>query len=246
MSLPHYVTLAIISICLFLASTISILLTHALYEIKISPNQRRRFSLKVCAYVAIWLCLVLGLSYTNIFVPAIDQTFPILGFAILGSAIFGNLLLWRSQTATQILQTLPLHLLATIQVFRVIGVLFLMLESDGLLSTYFATSTGWGDIFVGVTAPIVGYLLWKDAYQYRLIGLAWCFAGIADLVFVLYKAINSAPGPLQTTSFDLPTVAIGYFPLTIVPLLVVPIALILHVQMIRKVIWLNSSTNTAQ
>lgn len=241
MSLPPYVTLAIIATCLFVSTALSILVTHGLHKADIAPDQRRGFAVKFLAYIAVWLCLVLGMSYVNVFVPSSDQTFPILGVSILGSVILGIVLLARSATATQILKSLPIHLFATIQVYRVLGLVFLLMQSDGLLSAFFAVSTGWGDIFVGVTAPLVGFLLWKDVRRFRLVGFAWCIVGISDLLLVLYKAINSAPGPLQTTSFELPTVAIGYFPFAVIPLLVVPISMILHVQMIRKLFWLNSS-----
>lgn len=240
MTLPPYVTLAILATCLFIASSLSIMVTHGLNTADIRSDTRSRFGLKFACYIVVWLGLVLGFSYTNTFVASADQTFPLLGAVILGSAFLGNILLATSETATQILKSLPLHFFATVQIYRTIGIVFLMMQSDGLLSAYFASSTGWGDIFVGVTAPIVGLLLWKDAYRYRFVGLAWCIIGILDLLLVLYKGINSAPGPLQTTSLDLPTVAIGYFPFPVIPLLVVPISLILHVQMMRKLAWLKS------
>ena len=240
-TLPPYVTLVVLATCLFVISSLSIMITHGLNKTNVSPDQKRGFALKFAVYIAVWLSFVLGLSYTNIFVPNIDQTFPILGVSILGPTIMGIALLLRSETADQVLRSLPIHLFATIQVYRIVGIVFLMMQSDGLLSAYFATSTGWGDILIGVTAPIVGYLLWNDAYRYKFVGLTWCVAGVSDLFFVLYKAITSAPGPLQSASFDLPTVAIGYFPFPLIPLLVVPVSLILHAQLIRKLVWLNAS-----
>jgi hypothetical protein len=62
----------------------------------------------------------------------------------------------------------------------------------------------------------------------------WCVTGILDLLLVLFKALNSAPGPQQTTAFELPTVIIGYFPFSIIPLFVVPFSLILHGLLIRR------------
>lgn len=112
----------------------------------------------------------------------------------------------------------------------------ILIPRSGQSFPLLAVSTGWGDIFVGVTAPIVGYMLWRDSQRFRLFEIVWCVAGITDSIPVLYKAVNSAPGPMQTTAFDLPTIIIGYIPFPIVPLLVVPISLILHIQMIRKLL----------
>lgn len=234
MIIPNYAILLIFSTTIFVSSTVSILLAHGLHLVDLKPNNKKRISIQFSLYALIWIAIALSVAYSNILVPSVDQTFPLLGILILGSTIVCNVLLFRSSAARAVLDAIPVHWFATIQVYRIIGVMFLLLAADGLLPAYFANSTGWGDILVGVTAPFVGYLLWKDTEKFRMVGFLWCIVGIVDLLLVLYKAINSAPGPLQATSFDLPTVIIGYFPMPIVPLLVVPISLILHIQMIRK------------
>ena len=239
MTVPAYAVLLVICTLIFMALALSAMFTFALNKAEISNGERQSAALKVSLYVAVWISLALALAYSNILVPAADQQVPLFGILILASAILGNVLLTRSKTLTLILDATPLHWLAAVQIYRVIGVVFLLLEADGYLSSYFARSTGWGDILVGVTAPVVGYLMWKDARRYYAAGLLWCAAGIADLLLVLYKALNSAPGPLQTTAFDVPTVIIGYFPFPLVPLIVVPVSLILHVQMVRKILKLD-------
>ena len=236
MLIPDYVILLIICTVVFLVGSVSVLLTFALIKADLTPNQRQRYAMQVSLFALVWFALVAGISYSNALVPREDFSFPLLGVLIVGSAVLGNILLTRSITFNAALDAMPVHWLAVIQIYRVIGVIFLLLHADGLLSAYFALSTGWGDIAVGVTAPVVGFLLWKDAAKYRIAGYLWCAAGIGDLLFVLYRAINSAPGPLQTTAFDIPTVIIGYFPFPLIPLLVVPISLILHFQMIRKLV----------
>ncbi len=236
MPIPDYAVLLIIVTSLFVASSVSVMLTHGLHLANINAGDRRRFSIRVSFYALVWVGIALVIAKSNILVPSVDRAYPLLGVLILGSAIVGNILLFKSPTAKAVLDAIPVHWFASIQIYRIIGLVFLLLEADGLLSTYFASSTGWGDIAVGVTAPFVGYLLWRDAKRFQAVGIAWCIAGIADLLLVLYKAVNSAPGPLQSTAFDLPTIIIGYFPFTIVPLLVVPVSLILHVQMIRKLL----------
>jgi len=236
MTVPDYAVLLIIGVIIFVMLTVSTLFTYALIKADISATKRKNVALTISIYVSIWISLALGVAYSNILVPRADQEFPLLGVLILGAAILGNLLFIRSKTLSLVLDATPLHWLAAIQIYRVIGVVFLLLEADGFLSPYFARSTGWGDIAIGVTAPIVGFILWKDARKYFAVGLIWCGAGIADLLLVLFKAINSAPGPFQTTAFDVPTVIIGYFPFSLIPLIVVPISLILHVQMVRKIL----------
>lgn len=228
MIVPQYAILIIIATLLFMAVALSIIATIGIVSADLSSGQKRRFAARLAAYMLVWVALALAISYTNILVPRTEQWFPLLGVLILGATVLGLLLVFKSPSVIAAIKAIPIGWLAAVQVYRTIGIVFLLLQADRLLPAYFASSTGWGDIFVGVTAPIVGYLLWKDLQRYRYVGLLWCVIGVFDLLMVLYKAINSAPGPMQTTAFDLPTVIIGYFPLSLIPLLVVPISLILH------------------
>ena len=41
-----------------------------------------------------------------------------------------------------------------VQVYRVVGLLFIVLLAQGQLPAYFAEPAGWGDIFVGLTAVL--------------------------------------------------------------------------------------------
>jgi len=236
MQVPDYAILLVISTLMFVSGGLAMLLTYATSSAQLAVEEKRRFAFLIGGYLFLWAAAAQAIAYTNVLVPRAEQTFPLLGVLVLGGTISGIVLLSVSRHATAVLQAIPLHWLATIQVYRIIGLVFLLLYADGLLSGYFALSTGWGDIFVGVTAPIVGYLLWRDVARFWAIGLAWCIIGIGDLLLVLYKAINSAPGPFQTTSFDLPTVIVGYYPFPLVPLLIVPISIILHVQLIRRLV----------
>lgn len=232
--IPNYAVLIIILTTMFVAASTSALIAHGLTKSKDDHAQKQRFSFWLVALVTSWVTVSAILSYYGMLVPDASQTFPLFGALILGSAIVGNVLWTRSRTATNVLLNVPLHWLATIQIYRIVGVVFLLLAADGHLSNYFATTTGWGDILVGVTAPMVGYLLWKDAQRYRAMATAWCIVGIGDLLLVLYKALRTAPGPMQADGIDIETVIIGYFPFPFIPLLIVPISLILHVQMLRK------------
>lgn len=234
MIVPQYAILIIIATLLFMAVALSILATIGIVNADLSSGQRKRFAARLAAYMLVWVALALAISSTNILVPREDQWFPLLGVLIFGATVLGLLFVFKSPSAIAAIKAIPVGWLAAVQVYRIIGIVFLLLQADRLLPAYFASSTGWGDIFAGVTAPIVGFLLWKDLQRFRYVGLLWCVFGVFDLLMVFYKAINSAPGPMQTTAFDLPTVIIGYFPFSLVPLLVVPISLILHAVLVAR------------
>ncbi|MEL7091768.1 MAG: hypothetical protein AAFN94_08545 [Pseudomonadota bacterium] len=232
MTVPDYAILLVIAVTLFVAIGVTALLTFGLVRADDTPAAKRRFAVKVIAVVTLWIAGALALAYSGVLVPRAD-TFPILGALIVGGTIAANVALLRSATAKSVLNAIPAHWLASIQVYRMIGIVFLLLMADGLLPRYFAFTTGWGDIIVGIAAPMVGYLLWRDVQRYAWVGLGWCAVGIADLILVLIKAVRSAPGPLQAAIYNPPTEIVGYFPFPMIPLVIVPMSLILHVQLIR-------------
>ncbi|MEL7165142.1 MAG: hypothetical protein AAGL96_06670 [Pseudomonadota bacterium] len=232
MIVPDYAVLLVFAVTLFVAVGVTALLTFGLLRADAALAAKRRFAVQVVLTVALWTAGALALAYSGALVPRAGA-FPILGALIIGGAILGNVVLLSSATAKSVLSAIPAHWLASIQIYRLIGVVFLLLLADGLLPRYFAWTTGWGDILVGIAAPLVGYLLWRDVQRYAWVGLGWCAIGIADLILVLIKAVRSAPGPLQAAIYNPPTEIIGYFPFPMVPLVIVPMSLILHVQLIR-------------
>ena len=57
--------------------------------------------------------------------------------------------------------------------------IFLVLYAYGMLPGVFALPAGWGDLLIGITAPVVALNLATP--KYRSSFLAWQFLGIADL-----------------------------------------------------------------
>lgn len=233
--MPDYAVLLAIFTTLFLAVSLTAMVSHGLTLADVAPDAKRRFGITLGVTIMVWVALVGALSYSGAVEPNADRAFPTLGILILGSAILGNVMWARSATAQAVLKIIPSWWLAAIQLYRIVRVVFILLAADGILPNYFAQTTGWGDIAVGLAAPFVALLLWIDERRFRYFAVIWCVAGIADLLTVLFKALLTAPGPMQI-DIDIPTVIIGQFPFAFIPLLVVPISLILHVQLMRKLL----------
>lgn len=235
MEVPNYAIVSILLTSMFIAAALSTMISYGALKSQINPVDIREFVLKLVAYMFAWVVIVLALSYTEYFDVRTGRG-QFLGPFIVVTTLLANISLGRSKTFGSILDAIPTNWIATVQIYRIIGIVFLLLLADGILSSYFAFSTGWGDIIIGATAPMTGYLLYKNPIKHAYIGVIWCIAGFLDLVLVLIKALTSAPGPLQIYSTELPTVIIGIFPFSIIPFLVVPISLTLHVQLIRKIL----------
>jgi len=84
------------------------------------------------------------------------------------------------------------------------------------------------DILAGVTSCIMGGLLWFNKVSPKAM-LLWNFCGLGLILFILINAVLSAPLPIQQFAFDQPNIAILYFPISLLPGLLVPLVIYTHV-----------------
>jgi hypothetical protein len=148
--------------------------------------------------------------------------------------ILGSLLV-RSQTFKRWISRVPLHALVGVQLYRVLGGLFLVAYAQGDMPGEFALPAGIGDILVGLGAVIVAVVLLKRGEQRaRSLVLAWCAFGILDLVVAVATGFLSAPSPLQQLAIDDPNAAIVSYPFVLIPTFLVPVSIILHVYAIAR------------
>ncbi len=124
-------------------------------------------------------------------------------------------------------QKLSQNWLIGLQLFRVVGAVFLIEMILGHLPGIFAYPAGLGDILVAFVA--LGVLL---AYRkseripkagiFLVIGL-----GIADFLSALFFGVTSSEGPLQLF-YPAVTNNVGLFPTGMIPLFLVPYAIFFH------------------
>ena len=124
-------------------------------------------------------------------------------------------------------QKLSQHWLIGLQLFRVIGGVFLIEMILGHLPGIFAYPAGLGDILVGLVA--LGVLL---AYRkseripkagiFLVIGL-----GVADFLSAFFFGFTSSEGPFQLF-YPAVTNNVGLFPTGMIPLFLVPYAIFFH------------------
>ena len=118
-----------------------------------------------------------------------------------------------------------------VQLYRVIGGIFLILMAQGQLPAHFAEPAGWGDIAIGLAAPLVGLALARRVAGSRAIAAGWNLLGLLDLVV----AVGMGTGylaPLLVPHLGAqvpPAAAMGVFPLVVVPTFAVPMGIMLHV-----------------
>jgi hypothetical protein len=90
------------------------------------------------------------------------------------------------------------------------------------------------DILAGLSAPVIAWLIANGRLSSRL-ALAWNVFGLMLLANIVLRAILTTPA-LQALVTEVPNRALGMFPFTFIPGLMVPLALVLHVLAIRALL----------
>lgn len=135
----------------------------------------------------------------------------------LGGTLLAGYLLLLSSTFRRIIAAVPQHWLIGIQVFRILGAVWLVRYFAGELPGLFALPAGIGDVATGLLAPFVAYAWYTGKPYARGAAIAWNVFGMADLVnaVALGALTNGGAG--------------GFiFPLALIPAYGVPRSLLIH------------------
>lgn len=185
-----------------------------------------RISAVIAFSIFCWFTFVIVVSRTGMFSvnPLVAPNIA-LGFLLLFELLRR---VYASQTIQRIAANAPMWFLIVIQTYRIIGIVFFTFYARGLLPAEFAIPAGLGDIFVGVTAPLVATLYYFRKSYGRQLAILWNYVGILDLIVAIGVGILSFQRPIEFLHTTPSTEQIALFPLAIVPLFAVPLALVLH------------------
>ncbi len=196
---------------------------------KISLPERTRFSYFLLAGLLGWLAISFILGWLEVF-RNFSPLVLVFGFGI---PYLANKFLNRSQMLQLAVDSAPNHFLIAVQLYRLLGVIFLTMLAAGLLPAVFAIPSGVGDIIVGITALPIAYLLFKKTSNSKKLAVLWNYVGILDLVIAMIMGPITAPTPVQLLSFNAPNELIISYPLVSVPAFAVPFSFILHIFSLR-------------
>ncbi len=196
---------------------------------KIPLAERKRFSYFLLAGLLGWLAISFILGWLEVF----KNFSPLVLLFAFGIPFLANKFLNRSQILQLAVDSAPNHFLIGMQIYRLLGVIFLTMYAAGLLPAAFAIPSGVGDIIVGITAPVVAYLLFKKTSSSKKLAILWNYVGILDLIIAMIMGPITAPTPVQLLSFDAPNLPIISYPLVSVPAFAVPFSFILHIFSLR-------------
>lgn len=228
--LPYYVVAASLAIIAALLIGLSQMLGRARW-----PDRERRSAVRTAAAVLLgWFAVAVVLACFGVYRAAPDRL-PTIQYGISLPLLAGWLLMWRSPATRRVIDAAPQQWLIGIQVYRVLGLIFLVLYVSGDLPGPFAWPAGVGDVAVGLLAALVARADFdRPSTCFTAVSL-WNVLGILDLIVAVAMGLLTVPSPLQRLAFNRPTELITVFPLVLIPTFLVPLSLLLHLASLKKV-----------
>jgi hypothetical protein len=188
----------------------------------------------IATLLVVWFFAELGPAWLGLY-RGTESGIPTIQYGMLIPLVLAIILFWRWRLLRQVIEAVPQTWIAGVQFYRVMGVIFLVLYAAGKLPGVFAWPAGIGDVITGLLAPVVGiaYARRSQAMAGRL--RAWNLFGIGDLIVAVTTGFLASPSRMQMFAFDKPNELIGAFPLVMIPVFLVPLAVMLHLASLKKV-----------
>ncbi|MGH9789292.1 MAG: hypothetical protein ACRD4U_11395 [Candidatus Acidiferrales bacterium] len=172
--------------------------------------------------LAAWFLFSLSASALHLFENAPGSLPLALGLAVVAPIVAFSLWYATSAEFRQFALSLNPRTLTTAQAWRLGGFVFLVLHAHGILPGLFALPAGWGDIFIGATAPLVALKLAQSGRQSAFI--FWQVLGVLDLAMAVTLGVIAG----FLNSGGIGTSVMSVLPLSLVPTFIVPLLIIFH------------------
>ncbi|MGC2526676.1 MAG: hypothetical protein WA639_02940 [Candidatus Acidiferrum sp.] len=194
----------------------------------------------ITGLVAVWFVTVLSASAFHLFENgagrfgagvAVAASVPLIVFSVWFAA---------SEEFRKFALSLNPKVLTSVQVWRIVGFTFVLLQARNVLPGIFAFPAGYGDMFIGVTAGFAAWKLAEPAHRGSFI--FWQALGILDLITAV--SLGTTAGLLDPHGASM--VAMTVLPLSLIPTFLVPLFLMLHVICIAQARKWNPSAQVSR
>jgi hypothetical protein len=185
--------------------------------------------IRIAAWLSAWFVLVVILGATRALYYEHGLGMPGLGVAVALPVVILCLTVARAKSLREAFHRVPLWLLIGVHTVRLLGISFIILYAAGRLPAPFAPVAGWGDIFIGATAPLVAWLVYRQGANARPILWIWNIIGLADLIAAVGLGATSSPGPARLIFAEPSSAIMTTLPWLLIPGFLVPILLTVHI-----------------
>jgi hypothetical protein len=189
--------------------------------------------LAVALILTAWIATAWTLAAHGIFQRSIGKV-PVVPVAIFLPVLLALFALTRSRAVGSLLDATPASWLVGVQVYRILGGMFLVYWIHGTMPGAFALPAGIGDVATGLLALPAAALVASGSPIGRRIGIRWNLLGLIDFAVAVTMGMLTSPGPAHLLAREHPNLQIAMFPTVMVPAFVVPFSTLLHVLSLRQ------------
>lgn len=212
-----------------------------------------RLGAGVFAVLAVWGASVAWLSQAGLVLGGVDTVSAIAMPLTWLVPMVG--ILWALRRATRVRAALGssngMARLASTQVFRTLGLVFLVLHARGSLPSLFTYPATWGDVATGVTAPFAAWAIWYRAREvarpgsgWRRFVIGWNVFGFCEHLVAVVLGTTLFPGPLQLFHGSETTAVFASVPMVLFPAYLVCFADTLHLFLLDVLLGRPSGART--
>ena len=192
--------------------------------------------IRVAAWLSGWFILVVILAATRALYYEHGLGTPGLGLAVALPIAILCVTVARIKSLREGFYRAPLWLLIGVHTVRLLGISFIVLYAVGRLPAPFAPVAGWGDIFVGATAPMVAWLAYRRSTNAQTIVWIWNIIGIVDLIAAVGLGVMSSPGPLRLIFAEPSSAIMTTLPWLLIPGFLVPLLMSVHIAIFIRLV----------
>jgi hypothetical protein len=212
------------AIFLTLTAAVVIAIFLVLWRERTSAGEAK-IAIGSAAFLAAWAVVAAVLARGGFFQPPDLESPPPIGIALLLELIVLAAGLLASPSLRRLLTNQ--RNLILLNLWRLVGVVFLFLMANQKMPALWALPAGIGDVIVGVAAPWIARGV--GTLQDRRRAILFNLFGMADLVVAVGLGVMTSPGPVQAFHTTPTSEFATQFPLASVPTFLVPLAFMLHV-----------------
>ena len=208
-------------------------LSYALKRSLLTEGAKKKVFYGVLLGMVIWLGFISGLALSG-FIADFSTIPP--RFILL---IFPLLIVITAITFSKVFAEIIIHVpsswLLHIQFFRFfVEILLWMLFIQEIIPVQLTFEGRNFDILVGITGPVVAYLVYHKKLLSENVVFYWNIAGLLLLINIVGMAILSTPSPFRMFMNEPANTIVVKFPFVLLPGILVPLAYTSHFFSLRK------------
>lgn len=198
------------------------------FALKSAQNEKNnKLTIRVSLVLILWLAFTAVLSANEFFL--VVDVLPPRFFMLLSIPLIGIIILFSRSKSRAIIKRIPITTLSYLHIIRVpVEMVLWWLFLAGTIPQLMTFEGGNLDILSGITAPFVAIFLVGMKRKRRIAAIIWNLLTLGLLFNIIIHAVLSLPFPFQQLAFDMPNIALLYFPYVWLPAFIVPTVMFAH------------------